>query len=754
MALCLTKDGKSCAIYSPFYESGYLPYPMIISAKNMLFGRETSSYLVIGAKQEWQTVLKNVYRHGDVGNHPLLKYYDYRDILSLRTAVSRTTKRKSGKNIRWIFSGFFNNDLWDQLEDVALIIVDLTSGTPPKLDRPDVETIMSYSSKKTIPAVFFLRNPLDKVAKYLHEFGVYMIYPPVKTITKDSLETPQIHSHHTYDQELDAFLTEYNLRSYKINKNGFKKAVEIRRIDEDGQFRNLYRKFCELKSSLLTNDSGDYGRKVWYRCRNLFDATMEFTGAVNVDLTSRFQWMTHPIGEAKDAFFNVIWNLSDISRDLASELIDMVGSLMREFETRPTPKGEYLIEILRYCKTDKKTPIILGKKEALKGFLKNVLSEYSSDAERFIVSPDHLENTYSSDLLIMLNPLYGRERMKLLTSCASKLIILNYPWQESITLKSIDEVQKLVDMESTPFENIVKTEQELNNTPENIIKVNITVNENKLDMLERKDTIELKRLAEINSLELTDFNDFSDDDPDEEEDDDFSFLSAFIGNDGSYDIQKWIVPIEKRDVLIPENKKIVLVTENKTFLTTPSRLMPGDRILMTRDLSPRSLSDFVWEILERKFGINRKIHPGNEWREKLKEYVRKNPGITYPEILENLTLQGKIGIRTPTAIYFWLESDDVIGPQDRETLEAIAKLVGSPEKVKVWQSGIQYIRSRHRKLIRHMWQVFKYNATELKEMYNEDYIVDPELGITISEIAKLVRFASITGTPRKLENNS
>ena len=753
-ALCLAKDGKSCAVYSPFYESDYLPYPMIISARSMLSSCENSSYLVIGGKQEWQTVLNNVYRHGNVANHALLKYYGYRDIKKLRTGGPKTTKHRSNKSIRWIFSGFYNSDLWDQLEDVALIIVDLVSGTPPKLDRTDVEIIMSYSSKNAIPAVFFLRNPWDKVADYLPGFGVQMIHPTFKTIKINHVETPQIHYHHTHNEELVGFLTGYNLRSYKINKNGIKKAVEIRLIDEDSKFRNLYQKFLEFKSSLWTSDSGSYRRRVYYLSMTLFDATMEFTGAVNINPVGRFEWKTHPLGVARAAFYDAIWYLNEVSKDLALELIDVTDSIMREFETKPTPKGEYLTELLRHCKNINKTPIILGKKEALRGFLQNVFSEFPSDAERLIVSPDQLENAYSSDLLIMLNPLYGRERMKLLTSCTSKLVMLIYHWQKSLALKSIEEVQKLVDGDGIPRVNNVNNEPELNNTPEKILEVSLTVNDGTLDQFERKDKVELKSTAEINSLEFNDFSDRADEDLEDDEDEDFSYLSSVPGNDGSYDIQKWIVSIENIEVLIPENRKIVLVNENKTFLTAPSQLMPGDRILITKDFNPRSLSDFVWDILERKFHIKRKIHPGNEWREKLKEYLRKYPGITYPEILEKLMQHGKIGIKTPAAIYFWIESDDVIGPQDLGTLEAIAKLVGLPEKVKEWWGGIQFIRSRHSRMIRHMWQVFKYSATELKERYNEDYVVDPELGITVSEISNLVRFATVTGTPRKRQNNS
>lgn len=753
-ALCHLQEGKSCAIFSPSYESNYLPYPMIISAIPLLFGFETFSYLVIGGKHEWEIVLKSVYRHGNVGNHSLLKYYDYRDILNVRTGESQATKRKPRKCTRWIFSGFFNSDLWDHLDDIALIIVDLATGTHPKLDKTDVETIMSYSSRKSIPAVFFLRNPLDKVAEYLSEFGVEMIPPRVEASKLDPLDTQQIFSHHTRNEDLDTFLTSYNLRNYKINKNGIKKTVEIRLTGEDHEFRDLYQKFFEFKSSLTTSDSSSYGRRVYYLGRALFDAAMEFTGAINTNLIGRFEWIAHPIGAARAAFFDVIWGLSDASRDLATELIDKVDSIMREFETKPTPKGRCLIEILENCKKENKTPIVMGKAEALRGFLLNVLSEYAPDVEQLIVPPDQLENAYSSDLLIILNPLYGRERTKLLTSCASKLVILNYPCQQKMTKKSIEEVQKLIGGNGVPFEHNVGNEPKLNDTSEGIINVILTVNDNSADKTEGKTFIELDGETEINSLEFNDFNDMTDEDGEDEEDEDFPYLSALPGNDDSFDLPKWIVPIENREVLIPENRKIVLVKENKTYLTTPSRLKSGDKILITKDFNPRSLSDFVWEIMERKFGIKRKTHPGNEWREKLKEYIVRNPGITYPQVFERLKQHGNIQIQTPTAIYLWLESDDIIGPHDIETLEAIAGLFGLQEKVKEWQTGIQFIRSRHRRLIRHLWQVAKYNATELKERYNEDYVVDPKLGIRISEISNLVRFAIVTGTPRKADNNS
>lgn len=748
-ALCKSKEGKSIAVYSPFYETNYMPYPLIISAQELLFGYDSSSFLVIGGKREWQVVLKSAYCHGTIGNHSLLKYYSFSDIANLKFKDSGLTKRYSGKLVRWIFSGFFNSNLWSQLSDIALIVVDLVTGNPPKLDKEDIEAILLYASKGSIPAIFFLKSPLDKVAVYLSELGVEITHYSKELPKLNHFETAPIFNHHTQNDELSTFLTDYNLRSYKIDKNGIKKRIEIMVTTEECKLKKIYSKLLKLKISIKENDSNSYGSHVYYLGRKLFDAVMEFTGAVKTDFGSKFDWLTHPLGSARATFSDAIWNLSELSKDIASDLIETVDSIMREFETTPTPKGETLLDLLRSYDNGNKNPIVLGKNQALSEFIKSEFSESKYISTRIIIPPEHLDKAPNADILVMLNPVYGKDKVKLLTSCTNKIVLIIYPWQLKVTLKSIDEVRTLLcsngkDLKSMP---VFKMDARTDESGDFIEVSTISIGPSPPIIDNERELGDIKTNGELNDGEFDDLLELKDDDMDDE---DFSYFSSVKTKDSDYNIQRWMVSIKNIEVPIPENKKIVIIRDDDTYLTTPSRLQIGDRILITKDFNPRSLSDFVWELMERKFNIRRKIHPGNEWREKLKQYIARNPGITYQQIFEKLKTYGKIGIKTSTSIYLWLESEDIIGPLDIATLEAIAKLVNLPGKVKEWQDGIKFIRSRHRRLIRHLWQVFKYNASELKDKSDEDYVVDPVLGIKISELSKLVAFAIVTGTPRKI----
>lgn len=749
-ALCLVKEGKSSVIYSPFYESEYLPYPIIISARKLLYGAENSLYLVIGGKAQWQNVLKNVYCHGNVGNHALSKYYSFRDILNFGTS-GRTPKRKSYKYVRWVLSGFFNSDLWGQIEDVALVVVDMVTGITPKLDMMDLEAILAYSRRNSIPVVFFVKNTMDKVAEYLQENGVKVLSPPIEFVKPTSIFKPQVYSHHTHNQELNAFLTDYNLRSYKIDKNGLSKTIEVRITEDNEYLRNFYKKYLELASCIWKWDSTSYGRRVYFLARMLYDDVMEFTGNVNTNLDGRFEWIKHPIGASRVRFSDAVWNLSDPSRDIAMELINEANAIMKNFESKQTPKGECLSELLLNYQAQNKTVVLLGKEYALDGFLHNTFPEGSSLVELMLVAPDQIGNAHPSDIIILLDPVYGKNKTKLLTSCSSNIIILNYPWQVSVTKKSIDEVK---DFSFGKRLSLKAVTPESNDKPINLIEVSYTGASNQTKQDEKEVLVEKRGETSINDHLFSDSNDLFEEDAEEDIDDDISYSNAISDNNDSYELPKWVVPIENREIVIPENRKIVLIKDNRTYLIKAPKLKPGDRILITKEFNPKSLSDFVWEIMERKFGIKRKTHPGNEWREKLKEYLIEHPGTTYTQIFEKLKQICNIGIKTPTAIYLWLESYDVIGPHDIETLDAIAKLVNSEDKLKEWWAGIQYIRTRHRRMIRHLWKVFTYSAKELKDRSEEDYVVDPNLEIKISEISKLVRFATITGIPRKAEDNT
>ena len=749
-ALCLAKDGKSSVIYSPFYESEYLPYPIIISARKLLYGVENSLYLVIGGKAQWQNVLKNVYCHGNVGNHALSKYYSFRDILNFGTS-GRTPKRKSYKHVRWLLSGFFNSDLWGQIEGIALVVVDMVTGITPKLDMMDLEAILAYSTRNSIPVVFFVKNTMDKIAEYLRENGVEILSPPIELVKSKSIFKPQVYSHHTLNQELNAFLTNYNLRSHKIDKNGLNKTIEVRITEDNKYLRNFYQKYLDLASCIRIWDSTSYGRHVYFLARMLYDSVMEFTGNVNTNLEGRFEWIRHPIGANRARFSDAMWKLSDPSRNLAMELIEEADTVMKNFESEQTPKGKCLSELLLNYQAQNKTVFLLGKESALDGFLRNTFPERSSLVERLLVAPDQLENAHPSDIIILLDPVYGRNKTKLLTSCSSNIIILNYPWQVSVTKKSIEEVKDILFGKQLSLKAVTP---ETNDKPVDLIEVSFTGASNQTKQDEKEVLDETGGATSINDPLFSESNDLFEEDPEEDIDEDISYLNAISDNNGSYELPKWIVSIENREIVIPENRKIVLIKENRTYLIKAPKLKPGDRILITKEFNPKSLSDFVWEVMERKFGIKRKTHPGNEWREKLKEYMIEHPGTTYTQMFEKLKQICNIGIKTPTAIYLWLESYDVIGPHDLETLNSIAKLVNSEDKLKEWWAGIQYIRTRHRRMIRHLWKVFTYSAKELKERSEEDYVVDPNLGIKISEISKLVRFATITGIPRKAEDNT
>ena len=753
-ALCRAREGKSSAIYSPFYESHYMPYPLILSARPLLFGQGSYSYLVIGGRREWPPILERVYCHGNTDNHPLFEDYGFRDILNTRPAEGQTGKRKARKYIRWVFSGFHNDKLWYGLKDIALVIVDLTSDDTRDLERIDIEAILAYSSKESIPVIFCLKNPLDKIGGMLYELGVEII-PPTIVLEENQQLISQIPIQ-THDEELKDFLTQYNLRSFKFSQNKFNKIVEIKQIDQNGYFQDFYRQYLELKANLKTFDSNSNGRYAISLARKLYDSVMEFPGAVNTNGGQGFDWRDHTIGQSRENFSDKFFKLSLTNDSVESGdlFLERADAILREFEFKPTPKGHVLIDELKMNQQKNLSSIIMGEKNTLSDFIGNIVSEEDSLGEITIVSPEDLENAKNSDSLIMLTPVYNKERAKLLTSCTERILMLNYPWEVPIDKKAVEEVKTLTkSWENKNHGTLLKT-RGTSQASDETIKLIVTQVYRPYPENRVNDPVEINEFLEYNDDLFQDSEGSADDKEEEwDEDEDYSYLDSFLPEDDSISFSKWKVPIENMEIIIPENRKIVVIRDNnKPDTTTPSHLKPGDLILISKDFGLKTISDFVWDIMEKRLRINRRNHPSNEWREKLREYMRKTPGISYSQVYEKLSSHGAIGIKTPSAIYLWLESEDIIGPKDLETLQTIANFLGLESRLKDWQKGIKTVRSIHNRMMRYIWRVAKYSASKLNGESYEDYdIIDPRLGISIPELAKLVRFVTVTGPPKKIE---
>ena len=124
-ALCLSIQGKACSVSSPVYESNYIAYPALMSAVPLLLDSK-SYYLIAGNKRLWEKIISCSYRHGTVGNHPLMKRFVYRTISDINESSGNRMNVKSGKAIKWITSGLLNTEQWQKSNNISLIIADLT----------------------------------------------------------------------------------------------------------------------------------------------------------------------------------------------------------------------------------------------------------------------------------------------------------------------------------------------------------------------------------------------------------------------------------------------------------------------------------------------------------------------------------------------------------------------------------------------------------------------------------------------------
>lgn len=740
-ALCLSIQGKACSVSSPVYESNYIAYPALMSAVPLLLDSK-SYYLIAGNKRLWEKIISCSYRHGTVGNHPLMKRFVYRTISDINESSGNRMNVKSGKAIKWITSGLLNTEQWQKLNNISLIIADLTGENQYGIQKTDIENILNYSKSKSLPVIFFKGNNSEKISKYLCDLEVIdtsWSFDGIGEVRSNSVLGEQLN---TKDDLLRNFISIYNQRSLNISKFGIKKRIYIKLTAESVEFKKVYHTWVSLLKSVDLYDHNKHAKYVTKLSSKLLRAILEFPGQVSKE-QGEIEWRNTSIGMLKEDFYRNIWSLNENSMRIARELNDNIDQILKKYEVNPTPLGKILKEtVIEYLNSGKE-PVLLGDKDLLTRFFMNDISEETGILFSKIVSVDHLEEIDYANPLIKLGPFINNDKTKLLTSRTNNLVLLIYPWLRNKTENAIKEVQFLIKLKTQNHDTGIENKEDKKMLEqEEIIEVNYEGKEGEF-ISEREELPELFESAE-------------EEDNDEFETENLSIFdgSHYLLNNGEPDydkIPKWIVSLGEKDTIIPENRRIIVLTDEKATSKSPKQLKPGDRILITKDFNPRSISDFIWEIMEKRMKIKRSTHPGNQWRIKLIEY-KNDQKITSRQIFERLQNIGNIGIMTPVAVYLWLINDEVIGPLDRNTLNAIARLVGQTDKIMEWQQGIKYIRSLHNKLIRHLWRIVEYNANGVDGKFEDDYMIDEKLGIKASELSKLILIAKVSSLPRRIED--
>lgn len=742
-------QGENVASISPYYECKYSPYPLLLSARTLLMGT-MSSILVIGGKSVWKNMLKNTYAHGNKGNIALEEDYRFPDLSHYTYSAHGITGRISNKKARWIFSGFFNCDLWHTLDKIALILVDFTSGELLNVGESDIDEILNYAESAKIPCIFYLRNKWDKFAEILKDKRPKFI--SVKPVTKSkAIEDSPPKDISVYDKNLEKMIISYNIRARKIFKLTRERNYHIERVRNFEQSDEIYKNFKYAKSLIdkkVPNEfDGNFLRILW-RLITSVQSTLGKFKTTDFEIDGSYP----EILELKNRLYDSIFKHDGEIKEALEDLHESVMNFILQYRDKLTPKGEALIRILEDFVAKDKTCTVVSESSRSSELIKVILQSTDKYGENVhVISYGELQNSPETDQLIFLNPPIGLAKGTLLTSTSNNLTILSYKGQEQWAEKLIKDLIAL-SSEKSPDDNELQDLEWRERYNINLSKsgyINSKTNENEIEVESRLNE-ELSELAERDyidfDLSLSDFDDYA---LESEE-----YIEGTMTNDDFGGNERYLIELGGDSMVVPEDRKMVLVRDGKSHFVFPSKLRPGDIIMVNKGLTPKLMSEFVWEIMQKEGRIDRNKHPSNEWRILLRDYMDNHPELNYSGLYELLKSHGKLGIAHTEAISLWFANEDIIGPRDMETMQTIGAFLSAGDRWKTWWSGVREVRSLHNKLMRHLGSIAKYNSAKLHDQDYEDYYVDRRLKISISDISKYVVFRRVTAFPKRISSKN
>ena len=743
-SLFFAGQGENVVAISPYYECKYSPYPLLISARTLLRGT-MSSILLIGGKSVWKDMLKNTYAHGIKGNNALEENYRFPDLSHYSYSTNGIRGSVGNKRTRWIFSGFFNGELWPTIDKTALILVDFTSGGLLDVGESSIDEILNYAESAKIPCIFYLRNKWDKFAEILkHKRSKFISVEPVtKNQVIENLPPKDIS---VYDRNLEKMIISYNTRARKIFKLTSERNYHIERVMNFEQSDEIYINFKNAKSLIVKNGPNEFDDNLLRILWRLIISVQSTLGKFKTT-DSEIDGSYPEILELKNKLYDSIFKHDGEIKESLEDLNESVTNFILQYREELTPKGEALIRLLDNFVAKDKTCTVVSESSRSSELIRVILQSTDKYGDKVnITSYSELQNSPETDQLIFLSPPIGLAKGSLLTSTSNNLIILSYKGQEQFAEKIINDIdtsnsEKSPDDELQGIErreryniNLSKSGYRNSNTNEDAIEPEISLNEEPSELAER-DYLDFE-------LSLSDFDDYA---LESEE-----YTEGPLTSEDFADNARYLIELGDDSIVVPEDRKMVLIRDGKSHFIFPSKLRPGDIIMVNKGLSPKLMSEFVWEIMQKEGRIDRNKHPSNEWRRLLRDYMDGHPELNYSGLYELLKNHGKLGIAHPEAISLWLANDDIIGPRDMETMQTIGAFLSAGDRWKVWWSGVREVRSLHYKLMRHLGSIAKYNSAKLHNQDYEDYYVDRRLKISISDISKYVVFRRVTAFPKRI----
>jgi hypothetical protein len=747
--LCLVKK-KSVGVLYPFPESDYAILPLLGPLAHLLV-RKPGYFVLISRSCDWKSVYSRMQKSDSEGHGDSLKFLHPfgtvgmdGEIVSYATSWDSTYKT----NIVFCRATSLSPLVWD--DKIQGLVIDV--GSPAaRLDSRKLEDLIAMASSHQVPCVVIFSNPNSYVQHVLSNNGMGILTWRCDRAEEDRrpASVPSAIPSTTVAQD---FTESYRKWSEKIRESGNMPEIAVTRIEDSGEMAQELKELSLDLHSLLASvgrDSCGLGEQSLCALASFLELRVRTLWTRKVDL-NRAALESY----AGETFESALQRFSQLSRQLyernarvatkAITFADRYGRVLKLLEFENTPKSKFIEHRLKGLDGSSVLAFMNYGRIPQKAF--NIFIDFiNPSATGFLsASPKNLSLMPRADKMIL--PGYPLNTSAYILAAASTpfIEVICYPWE--IQLLG-DRIRSLEQNKLAWASNTRRVLGQISGGGNVTIPPSPAAQISGIETYQAAGTSGPTSSAGFSYRDLVDYLELG-------ETPENAALPQRSETDCEYRDTgfetKWLITTDRGRLYVNESRRITVVSMTYSEQLEPSKVNIGDVIMVGKDFNPRPMSDYVWDIMAMK-GLSREGAIWREWKRRLKEYVDSHPSEDSQSILEKLRELGCSSIETPQAVYNWLSSDDLIGPQKKETVMRIGELLGaSSSEGELWWASIRQVRSALHSAYSQLWKLVKYYASSLAAGEAEDLLVSPELDIWLSDLANLVTFARVNSHPQRL----
>lgn len=751
--LCLVRR-KSAGILYPFPESDFSILPLLGPLAHLLVG-VPGYFVLVSRSYDWKEVYGKVRRSESEGRGESLRYlHPFGAVGMDGRIISHATSLDSTKKTNIVFSraSSLSSLVWN--DEIRGLVVDV--GPPrARIDSRRIADLVDMASAHSIPWVVIFCNPSCSVRGIIEERGIGILSWQCGPEVDETDVSSQASAAHPV-VGLD-FNGSYEVWSSKIRMAKSMPRVELLELEDTSELSQELKELnLDLYSLLRSANLGSSGLAeqnllafasfLESRVRTLWTRKVDFNRAA----------LQSYCGEALESSLQ---RFSQTSRQLyernakvaikAIAFADRYDRVLKMLDITNTSKSKQVEHIIRHHDSPEMFVFLNYGRIPQKAF--SVFSEFcGSDKTKILsASAKNLSLIPRVEKIFLPGyPLFTNAYL-LATSSTPDIVVVCYPWETSILKSRVSALENQravwVSNSKTLLRNILTGES-----------MAVPTRSTTLGELAEITTVETHR-ERGTSMSVTgdgfsyrDLVDFLEVGERPESDILPQCVSGIREYRDAGTESKWLITTDQGRLYVNETRKMTVVSLTYSDQIEPGKTGIGDIIMVGKDFNPRPMSDYVWDLMAMK-GISKEGAIWREWKRRLKEFVDTHPGEDSESVLERLKELGTCDIQTPQAVYAWLSSDDLIGPQRKDTIMCIGKLLdANSAECELWWASILQVRSALHSAYSHLWKLVKYHASSLAAGDSEDVLVSPELDIWLSDLAELVSFARVISQPQHL----